>query len=642
VCGIFAALSPRRPVGDALVETGVRALRHRGPDSERCWIAPDRQVGLGHARLSVIDHETGTQPLTNEDGSLQFVANGEFYDFERIRHDLLRRGHRLRTRSDSEIAVHLYEDHGPLCLAELRGEFAFVLWDGRNRQLFAARDRFGVKPLYYAMMDDCLYLASEAKALFAVGVPARWDHESFFQMCHLYYDQDRTLFAGVRQVPPGHYLRAARGKVEVVRYWDLDYPVQTAREVACPDDEHIRRTRDAFEEAVRLRLRADVPVACFLSGGLDSSAVLGVAVSQDAPPVDAFTIAFDPAAYDEHEIAAETAIRAGVKHTPVHATQTLLADHFADAVWHSETVNSNANGVAKYLLSKRAREAGYKVVLTGEGADEVLAGYAFLIRDMLLYGGPSSSPLETAGALRRLSGPGIPTGINGVPAVSTAAIRHRLGFLPSWIQWFSEAAAYARVLWSKEFRAEFAGRDPYDDFLGRLDYEGQLAGRAPVYQSLYLWNKSMFPNLLLNQLGDRVEMAHAIEGRTPFLDHHFVATVRDVPLSLQIRGIQDKYVLRQAVQPVITDTVYRRPKHPFIAPPAPLEPRGALYRMIQDLLCGTGLSATPFFDRAAIQRFLSAVPQLSARGEPILTGVSSQLIYLASICVLQERYRLAG
>jgi asparagine synthase (glutamine-hydrolysing) len=219
--------SAREPIrADALKRATLR-LAHRGPDGQRTWLSDDRRVGLGHARLSIIDLATGDQPIAGEEEALQVVVNGEFYDFERARRDLEGRGHRLRTRSDSEIALHLYEDYGTACLGHLRGEFAFVLWDGANDTLFAARDRFGIKPLYYTTYRGTLYLASEIKALLAAGVPARWDCAAFFQANHFLgtpTPSDRTLFAGIAAVPPGHYLLAAGGQVRLIRYWDFDYP----------------------------------------------------------------------------------------------------------------------------------------------------------------------------------------------------------------------------------------------------------------------------------------------------------------------------------------------------------------------------------------------------------------------------------
>src|SRR5262249_33216544 len=271
MCGIAAFFSTKAPSPTHILQKAVATLHHRGPDHQGQWISADQRVGLGHARLSIIDLKGGDQPIASENGRLRIGVNGEFYDFERIRCELEGKGHRFGTRSDSEIALHLYEDFGVHCLPHLRGEFAFVIWDTPNQTLFAARDRFGIKPLFYAFHQDTLFLASEVKALFAAGLPARWDQESFYHHATGPSLCDRTLFEGVHQVPPGYYLLATRNSLRLLRYWDFDYP--TSAELASrnhSDEFYIEQFREVLDEAVRLRMRADVPVGCYLSGGLDS------------------------------------------------------------------------------------------------------------------------------------------------------------------------------------------------------------------------------------------------------------------------------------------------------------------------------------------------------------------------------------
>src|SRR5439155_1766366 len=254
MCGIVTVFSSDGPVSADALGRATQALHHRGPDGQRQWIAPHGRVGMGHARLSIIDLTTGDQPIANEDEQLHIVVNGEFYDYARYQRELVVRGHRLRTRSDSEILLHLYEEEGTHCLRHLRGEFAFVLWDERNGLVFAARDRFGIKPLYYARWRDTLYLASEAKALFAAGVPARWDHESLYQDLHAILDGDRSLFEGIYQVPPAHYLVASRNHTQIVRYLGPELP-DTRRPAAGPHRGGARRA-DARRAA-----RGDPPAA---------------------------------------------------------------------------------------------------------------------------------------------------------------------------------------------------------------------------------------------------------------------------------------------------------------------------------------------------------------------------------------------
>jgi len=642
MCGIVGIFSRREPISEGQLQRATRRLFHRGPDGQRHWISPDRRVGLGHARLSIIDLATGSQPIASEDGRSQIVVNGEFYGYETIQRQLERSGHRLRTRSDSEIALHLYQDLGPQCLHHLRGEFAFIIWDENQRTLFAARDRFGIKPLFYAFHNETLYLASEVKALFAAGVPARWDAESVAQSAEYGGHQVRTLFDGVFQLPPGHYLLATDKHSQLVSYWDFNYPRVAEQTQRRSDAEYVAEFREVLEEAVRLRLRADVPVACYLSGGLDSCAVLGLAAKHRPDPVRAFTLSFDHSDYDEEPQAREMAAKAGAEFIPIPIRQDDLADHFADAIIQSEIFCLNAHGVAKYLLSRAVRDAGFKVVMTGEGSDEILGGYAHFRRDMLLYDPDGQDPGAVTRLLKELEqsnpvsrGLLLPHG----ESPPLAGVKRVLGFLPSWIETFGARSAKVRALLAESFLREFGGRESYHALLSGLDVHGQLIGRSAVHQSLYLWAKTILPGYILTMLGDRMEMAHSIEGRVPFLDHHLVEAVRSQPLSLKIRGMTEKYVLREAVRDVITDTVYQRQKHPFMSPPATLNPKAKLHELVQDQLRGAALASIPFFDQKKVIALLDRVASMN-EGERVAND--QVLMMLTSACVLQERFRLAA
>jgi asparagine synthase (glutamine-hydrolysing) len=612
MCGIVGILSHDRPVSAELLALATRRLFHRGPDHQEWWIAPDGRTGLGSARLSIVDLVSGDQPIANEDGTLHAVVNGELYDFERIRGELIARGHTFRTGSDSEIVLHLYEEEGPGCLRHLRGEFAVLLWDQTRRRLFAARDRFGIKPLFWAEHDGAILFASEAKALFAAGVPAAWDEESFFQQLFCYPAPDRSLFAGVRQVQPGHYLLADAQGTRSVRYWDLDYPRAAAPPPPRSDGEHVERLRAALDEAVRLRLRADVPVGCFLSGGLDSSAVMGLAARHTGAPLRAFTVAFDDASYDEGEIARETAARAGAEFHPIPLDHADFADHLPDAIFHAETLGINPHGVARFLQCRAVHAAGFKVVLSGEGADEILAGYAHARQD-----------IQFARSGGGAAGNGTPRGL--------AAVHGALGFVPFWLKRLAINRSIFHALLAPEFAARFASHDPYRSFIEGFDRE-QLAEREPMFQSLYLWTRSILPNYIL--FAERLEMAHSIESRLPFLDHPLVEAVVQMPSTILVRGLTEKYVLRQAARDVLTPTVYARHKHPFTAPPTKRKDR--MYDLMQETLRGPALEAVPFFDRAAVAALLDHPPQ----DEGARIGLDAALLMILCACVLQGRYSL--
>jgi asparagine synthase (glutamine-hydrolysing) len=642
MCGIAGIYSRREPLTAAQLERATRSLYHRGPDGQRQWISPDRRVGLGHARLSIIDLATGDQPMTSEDRRTHIVVNGEFYGYEAIQQELQARGHRLSTRADSEIALHLYEDYGVHCLEHLRGEFALVLWDENRRRLFAARDRFGIKPLFYSWVGETLYLASEVKALFAAGVPARWDEESVYHATSFGAHQMRTLYDGVFQIPPGHFMLVTDKHIQVNQYWDFNYPARDKAMPARSDADYIAEFRETLEEAVRIRLRADVPVGVYLSGGLDSCSVLGLAARHHPEPIKAFTLTFEDAAYDEGPIAREMAALAGAEFHAIPIGQNTLADAFADAIAQAETACINAHGVAKYVLSRAVRDAGYKVVITGEGSDEILGGYPHFRRDMLLYNREGQNAAEIDQLLAWLEehntvsrGLLLPDGEIG----DLSAVQRVLGYVPSWIETFSSRAVKLRPLLSSSFHQNYGHREGEYNIVDDTDVLRQLKGRDPLHQSLYLWSKTVMANYILTMLGDRMEMGHSIEGRVPFLDHKLVELIASQPVNMKIRGMTEKYVLREAVKDVITDTVYRRQKHPFLSPPATLRPDDTFQTFVQDTLRGETLRSMPFFDQKAVVALLDKLPQMDVGAR---TANDQILMFIVSLFVLQQRFGLAS
>jgi asparagine synthase (glutamine-hydrolysing) len=642
MCGIVALYSLRDPIAPAALERATKSLYHRGPDGQRQWISPDGKVGLGHARLSIIDLTTGDQPIASEDERTRIIVNGEFYGYEAIQRELESRGHHLRTRSDSEIALHLYEDFGTQCLQHLRGEFALVLWDQSKRRIFAARDRFGIKPLFYAWHRNTLYFASEVKGLFAAGVPARWDEESVYHAVSFGAMQTRTLYDGIFQIPPGHFLLATEKHVQVNQYWDFDYPKAEDAVPRRSDADYAAEFRYELEEAVRIRLRADVPVGVYLSGGLDSCSVLGLAAKHHPEPIRAFTLTFEQAAYDEGPIAQEMAEMAGAEFNPIPICQQDLADNFADAIAQAETLCVNAHGVAKFLLSCAVRSAGYKVVITGEGSDEILGGYPHFRRDMLLYNREGQDPAAIQELLTWLDdnntvsrGLLLPDGDTG----PLDGVRRVLGYVPSWIETFSSRAVKMRPLLAGAFREKYGCNEGTYGILDEVDARRQLTGRDPLHQSLYLWSKTVMAGYILTMLGDRMEMAHSIEGRVPFLDHKLVELIRSQPVNQKIRGMKEKFVLREAVKDVIPDTIYQRQKHPFLSPPATLNPEESFSTYVQDTLRGSQMKSMPFFDQKQVVRLLDSLPDMDVGAR---TANDQILMLLVSMCVLHERFKLSA
>ena len=637
MCGIVGALGSPGSVDSDSLRAAVRALIHRGPDNQSVWTSMDRQIGLGHSRLSIIDLGGGDQPIANEDETIRVVVNGEFYDFERIRADLQSRGHVFRTHSDSEILIHLYEEYGVHCLEHLRGEFAFLLWDEPHRRLFAARDRFGIKPLYYATHQGVTYFGSEVKALFAAGVPAAWDRAALLDGSLA--APNSTLYAGVRQVPPAHYLLASSGHTDIHSYWDVNFPMEGQEHVASTA-EHVEVLRDTLHQAVKLRMRADVPVACYLSGGLDSCAILGIASTYASKPLRAYTLAFDHADYDERKTAEAQAKLSGADFFPIDIRSEDMADHFGDAIYHAERPFVNAHCVAKYLLSKAVNDDNTRVVLTGEGSDEVFAGYAHFRKDLMghlartLSADASHPTLRDLEASNRVS-QGILLADSGDPNMDR--ITARLGYSPAFLEPFAHSRTASLKLLSDEYLQTAQNCDPFSQFLDHVDVSGRLSGRHPVNQSLYLWGKSMLPNYIVSNLGDRMEMAHSVEGRVPFLDHKVVECAAKMPVDMKINGMTEKFVLREATKSVLTEEVYRRQKHPFLSPPSTLQSDGRLYALVQDTLRGPSVDSLGIYDRKRVVELLDSLPGMDDASR---TKVDPLLMNILSYCLLQQRFSL--
>jgi asparagine synthase (glutamine-hydrolysing) len=446
------------------------------------------------------------------------------------------------------------------------------------------------------------------KALFAAGVSRQWDAESFYQQLFIFPHQDRTLFKGIKQIPPGCFIEISGNRSELRRYWDLDYP--KAEECSTVDESvAVERVRQLLEDAVRVRLRADVPVSSFLSGGIDSSAVVGFAAPAHSRPVCCFTVSFDDNDYDEMSVAERTAAALGIPIEKVFVGPQETVKHFTDAVLSAETFGVNWHGIARYLLCSSIRSKRLKVALTGEGGDEMFAGYLQMRQDMQRTDG------------RRALATG-----------SMNEVERRLGFVPSWIQ----KLAASRAVFSL-FLSEPPAWNPYARFVEQFQDSCQLQGRHPVHQSLYLWVRSVLLNYIL--YSERLEMAHAVETRLPLLDHHLFEYARTLPVDYLIRGATEKYIFREAARSVLTEEVYRRPKHPFLAPPALRKGGETLQTFIQDTLRSAAFQSIPFFDIAAVHAVLD---NLHLIPDAQKHSIDTALLMMVSACVLHDRYGLSA
>ena len=643
MCGIVGGLL-RKTLDDAKLDHALELLHHRGPDSTGRWVSPDGRWFLGHTRLSIIGLDNGQQPMSNVSGDVQIVVNGEFYGYRAIRDELRDQGYDFKTDSDSEIALHLYHREGMNLCQQLRGEYAVLIADRENNAMLAIRDRFGIKPLFYAIHEGGIYFASEIKALLAMGVPSRWSREAVLQETYLVRPHSRSLFEGVYTVPPGHYAIAQHGEVSVYPYWDLDFP--TAERLAADDrsdEEVVEGFREVLADAVRERLVADVEVASYLSGGIDSCAVLGLAQSMMDRPIRAYTLTFDDAQFDESALAEEQTKLSGATYHPVPATTRALADSYSDAVWHAETPFVNGHGVAKYLLSRAVRDSGIKVVFTGEGADEMLGGYAPFRRDVLLYNSEKQDPatIEKLLGEMRESNKAVPglVGNEEKPPEELDLVRRQLGFVPSWMEVFSSMGGRTREMYSHGMRDATAGINPYAMCLARLPIVERMRGRDPLNQGLYSWSRVHLPNFILTFLSDRMEMAHSIEGRVPFLDTKVAEYCAGVPIHMKINGMREKHVLREATKDVIIASVYDREKHPFSTPPAKAGEQDALFELYADTFSSKLLDRQPIFDPAAVRGAFETFKTVPAEERVLLDGLLNRVL---SMTLMHERFGMSG
>jgi asparagine synthase (glutamine-hydrolysing) len=613
------------PVDGGALAAATAALVHRGPDGQTTWRSCDGRVGLGHTRLQIVGGN-GAQPLRSEDGQVVAVVNGELYGWRDARRQLERHGHHFSTDTDSEIVVHLYEEHGAQLIDYLRGEFAFLIWDGQRRQLLGGRDRFGIKPLFYARTGATLVLASEAKALFAAGVIAEWDVDAAVAALHGCFAPGSSLFRGVRQVPPGHLIRAGN-RVTTERYWRPAFPRRRAVAHDAGMEATVRHVHALLEDAIAVRMQADVPVGYLLSGGLDSSAVLGIAAARATQPLRAYSVAFDGVRHDESPAAVAAATHAGAELHVVRATDAAIAEAFTDAVAQSEGLHMNAHGVARFLLSAAIHNDGVRSVMGGEGADELFAGYGFLSRAV------AAEPTRPLAAASRLVGR-LTSDERALAATSPILARAiHAARLPPWT--IARAGAWLSALRSLiSVDARRSTGDPYLRLARELRLHDGMLGRDPARQLLLVWLLTVFPGYHL--AADRLDMAHAVEVRLPYLDGPLFTYVSRLSVAQLAAGGIQKGLLRRAVRRDVPASAVVAAKQPFVAPPSAAEPGTGLHDVVQDLLRSGAAADVPFLDRRAAISLLDRLPRLDLSGR---ADVDPILVMMASAVVLQAQLR---
>ena len=603
------------------------AVRHRGPDG--FGIYAGQRCGLAHTRLSIIDLPGGAQPLGNEDGQVLTVYNGEVYNYLELRQELEGHGHRFRTRSDTEVLVHAYEQWGEAMVHRLNGQFAFAIYDRRSESVLLVRDRFGVRPLFYAIRGGDLYFASEIKALLAAGVEAPLDADGLNEVFTFWAARaPRTVFKGVSSLPPGCTARWRDGRMQVARYYQLSYSDPTEEPADAVD-----QLDGLMRSGVQLRMRADVPVGGYLSGGLDSSIVCALAAVASPYELRTFSVGFDDPRLDESAFQEIMAQQLSSRHLARRISLSDVVGVFPDVIRHTETPVVRTGPAPLMLLSRLSRENGITVVLTGEGSDEVFLGYDLFKETVVRLFCLRQPASKSRPRLFQRLYPYLDNAARGGEFWSgfflNAGSPHDPLFshLPRFL-----LASWIKEFYSADFRAELGNRDPLQELRDSLP--GDFAHWSPLHRAAYLEMTTLLEPYLLSSQGDRMAMAHGVEGRFPFLDHRLFEFAAALPTRSKLRGLEEKEILRRWSGQILPHSVRQRPKQPYRAPDVPAFFAADRPDYVDALLDASELKAAGIFDPRGVGGLLKRCQS----GRPIGVRESQALVAILSTQLWHQEF----
>jgi len=622
VCGICGKLNFDREanVSPALLKRMADAIEHRGPDDEGYYASGP--VGLGFRRLSIIDLHTGHQPISNEDGSVWIIFNGEIYNFQELREQLLAKGHDFRSKTDTEVIVHLYEEYGPDCVSYLRGMFAFAIWDERKQLLLLARDRVGIKPLYYWKGPKSLIFGSEIKAILAdPDCSPEIDPRVIDRFLSFYFlPGEETLHKDLFKLAPGCYMVVENGNLKITQYWDLDFspkPISIAQAK--------EQLLALLEECVRMHMIADVPVAFLLSGGVDSTAMLGFAAGKTDHKLRSFTLGFsEPGIIDERPYARLAAKTYGAEHHEMTISARDFSDFLPNFAWHMEEPVCEPQAIALYYVSRMAKQYA-TVLISGEGGDEAFAGYPNY-RNLLLY----ERAKRALGPLKGLAAKGL-TAFNSV--VRSARISKYENLMPYEFEdyYFSRTSTptyyfsqMGKQLYTPDFYAHLDrlfSLEPASRFIRRVK------GQGMVNQMLYMDTKTSLPDDLLLK-ADKMTMANSLELRVPLLDHKMLEFAASLPESLKVRGLTTKYIFKEALAQRVPQEILHRKKAGFPVPYA-MWLRTDLKDWVRSVVLDSRSLSRGYFRRETLEHLLERDAKFQDHPKEVLSLVSLELWHRA-------------
>lgn len=649
MCGIAGSLDLGRstPPDADILQRMLGLLEHRGPDEFGLY--RDDRIALGSARLAIVDLAGGTQPIHNEDESVWIVFNGEIFNHPELRDDLRRRGHSFETASDTEVLVHLYEEVGDRCCERLSGQFAFAIWDTRSERLLLGRDRLGVRPLYYTVSGGALIFASEIKAIFA---DERVSHDLDPRILDQVFTcwaplPTHTAFRDVRELPAGHVLVVQDGELHTRRYWALSFPTLEQGTSAWSEVDWIERFRELLFDATRRRLQADVPVGTYLSGGLDSAVITAISQRLCRNRLQTFSITFDDPAFDESSYQSQVARFLGVDHQSIRCTSQDIAAIFPEVIWHTEIPVLRTSPAPMYLLSRLVRQAGYKVVLTGEGADELLAGYDIFKEDAIRRFWARDPASRLRPLLFRRIYPDVPT----LPREQQAYLE---AFFGNGLRETSHRGYSHLLRWRTTARLKRLFSQDVCQALTEYDLEAELEALLdgcsldwhPLSRAQYLEITTFLTPYLLSSQGDRVAMAHSVEGRFPFLDERVVEFCSRLPPEWKLRGLREKYILKQIARDLVPGVIRDRVKKPYRAPIQQAFFGAAAPDYVGERLSPAAIARAGYFNPAAVSKLVGKARSGAVRGEmdamAIVGLLSVQLLHYQFVEAFPGRWSGPG
>lgn len=631
MCGIAGYIDRFEKADASVINRMLTRIKYRGPDE--CGIYVNENTGFGSVRLSIIDLAGGQQPIPNEDLSLWIVFNGEIFNYPELRKELLEKGHNFRTKSDTEVIIHLYEEYGENCLAKMNGQFVFSIWDKNKNEMFLARDRVGIRPLFYYHSHDLFVFGSEIKAVFehqkvkrAISVEGISETFTFWTTI-----TPNTVFENIKECPPGHFIKINDGTIDIKRYWELKFATKDNYYKGSYEDA-VAEFNELFLDSVKIRLRADVPVAAYLSGGIDSSITTSFIKEIDPNVLQTFSVGFTENEFDEtgyQKIAAEYF---NTNHTAIQVTSKEIAENFPQVVWHSEFPLLRTSPSPMYSLSKEVRKNNIKVVITGEGADELLAGYSIFKENKIRHFWAKDKNSKLRPLLLKKLYPYIAA----LQKVNPNALKLFFGYKLE----NTDSPIYSHLLrWNntsnilnhldKTFKDQLSGFDQYKRLLAGLN--GNLDNLDPLAKAQYLEIVIFLSGYLLSSQGDRMGMANSVEGRYPFLDYRIIEFCAQLPPDYKMKGLKEKVLLKSLMKGRLPEEILNRPKQPYRAPILSSFLGDDAPEYVNEVLSETEIKKAGIFNPDSVKRLLVKMKSGKAYSEidnmALTAIISTQLLH---------------